>query len=41
MCLVWLITLVVYGLFIGRDFPVIVWFLLVPFFVQDHYDGHN
>jgi hypothetical protein len=38
MSVLWLATLVLYGLIAGWDFSPLWWWLLVPFTGQDFYD---
>jgi hypothetical protein len=38
MSIVWLIILIVHGLAAGWDFHPLLWWLLVPFGVQDLHD---
>jgi len=40
MSVVWLLTLLLYGLLAGLDaIPPFAWLLLVPMVIQDHYDS--
>ena len=42
MAISWLVILVLYGIFAGfGEIPLVLWFLLIPFLIQDNYDSRH